>query len=61
MIINTKLLSNPINWVTVLLMLFIAGIFGHYLLYMFDQQPAVPAGLVTPSLSVNRLPSNNDQ
>ena len=53
-IINTRLMSNPMNWLTVLLMLFIAGIFGHYVLALFDQDPA-SAKLVTPSLSAEQL------
>jgi hypothetical protein len=39
-LVNTGLLKNPINWLTVLLMLTIAGIAGHLLLSYFDQEPA---------------------
>jgi hypothetical protein len=51
--INAKLISHPMNWVIVLLMLAIAGIFGHLLLSVLDQEPmgvhsasSLPAGLV---------------
>lgn len=54
MIVNTRLMSHPINWVIVLLMLLIAGLFGHYLLYLFDQQPAVPR--VTANTTPAQMP-----
>lgn len=49
-IINSKLISHPMNWIIILLMLAIAGIFGHLLLTLFEQEPArssinVPSGL----------------
>lgn len=50
-IINTKIIAHPMNWIIILLMLAIAGIFGHLLLSALDQEPAsaiaVPAGLPT--------------
>lgn len=50
-LINTRLLSHPMNWVTILLMLVIAGIFGHLLLSLLEQEPAsknnIPASLST--------------
>jgi hypothetical protein len=54
-LLNTRLMSNPMNWLTILLMLFVAGIFGHYLLSLFDQDPAGAKKLVTPSLSTEQL------
>lgn len=39
-ILNTRLLSHPMNWVIVLLMLMIAAIFGHLLLSLLEQEPA---------------------
>lgn len=51
MIVNWKLLLHPVNWLTILLMLIIAGLFGHYLLTMFDQEPTVKENLVTANLS----------
>lgn len=53
-LLNTRLMKNPLNWVTVGLMLVIAGWFGHYVLALFDQDPA-SAKLVTPSLSSEQL------
>lgn len=48
-ILNWKLISHPMNWVIIMLMLIIAGIFGHLILSVLDQEPAsvtqVPAGL----------------
>jgi hypothetical protein len=44
MIINTKLISHPMNWIIILAMLIIAGIFGHLLLSVLDQEPASKAG-----------------
>jgi hypothetical protein len=58
---NWRILSHPINWLTVLLMLIIAGLFGHYLLTMFDQSPATK-DLVTTNLSTQQLsPSQQDE
>ncbi len=39
-ILNWKLISHPMNWLIILLMLAIAGIFGHLLLSVLDQEPA---------------------
>ena len=44
MIINTKIISHPLNWLTIVLMLVIAGIFGHLLLSLLDQEPAGKGG-----------------
>lgn len=38
--VNWKMISHPINWVVILLMLIIAGAFGHYLLSLFGVEPA---------------------
>lgn len=53
-LINLKLISHPMNWIIILGMLTIGGIFGHLLLSIFDQEPAsgnttLPAGLSTAS------------
>jgi hypothetical protein len=39
-IINWKLIGHPLNWSIILLMLVIAGIFGHLLLSLLEQEPA---------------------
>ena len=62
-IINTKLISHPMNWLIILLMLVIAGIFGHLLLSLLDQEPAtsntttVPAGLSTNQVGEGEVAS----
>lgn len=38
--INWRIVTHPLNWVTVFLMVFIAGIAIHLLLSMFGQVPA---------------------
>lgn len=54
-VVNFNLMKHPINWIVILLMLIIAGLFGHYLLTMFDQQAALKsAKLVTPNLSAEQ-------
>lgn len=54
-IVNWNLMKHPINWIVILLMLIIAGLFGHYLLTMFDQQATLSsAKLVTPNLSAEQ-------
>jgi hypothetical protein len=42
-LINTRIISHPLNWLIILLMLVIAGIFGHLLLTVLDQEPSVKA------------------
>lgn len=43
-VINVKLLSHPMNWLTVFLMLVIAGIAGHEILSLVNIDPATPKG-----------------
>jgi hypothetical protein len=40
-LVNTGLITQPVNWITILLMLVIAGIAGHLLLSYFKTEPAV--------------------
>lgn len=55
--INWRLLSHPMNWLTVWLMIFIAGIFGHLLLSFFDQEPATAVSTAMPAgLSQQQYP-----
>lgn len=42
-IINWKLISHPLNWAIIWLMVAIGGIFGHLVLTILDQEPATPA------------------
>jgi hypothetical protein len=39
-VINWRIVSHPLNWVTVFLMIFIAGIAAHLILSLFGQVPA---------------------
>jgi hypothetical protein len=57
-IVNTKLLSHPMNWLIILLMLIIAGIFGHLLLSLLDQEPTAAAIAVPAGLPVNYSPNS---
>jgi hypothetical protein len=43
-VINLKLLSHPINWVTVFLMLILAGVAGHLVLSWVGIEPATANG-----------------
>ncbi len=36
--LNIELLKNPLNWIIVILMLFIAGMFGTFLCSYFSNQ-----------------------
>lgn len=50
--VNWKLVTHPINWLVVLLMLVIAGTAGHLLLSLFGQEAAT--GDVNPNLAVGQ-------
>lgn len=50
--VNWKIISHPINWVVVLLMLVIAGTFGHLLLSLFGKEAATSN--VNPNLAVGQ-------
>ncbi len=60
LIFNLKLASHPINWVTIFLMLVIAGTAGHLLLSLFGIEPA--DGSIDPNLAIGQsnigLPMN---
>jgi hypothetical protein len=45
-IVNTRLLSHPMNWVIIFVMLVIAAIFGHLLLSILDQEPSTTGAAV---------------
>ena len=53
--INYKLIAHPLNWITIILMLVIAGAIGHTLLSYLGHEPSTqatknaanPGGLVT--------------
>jgi hypothetical protein len=59
--INTRLIAHPMNWLIILLMLIIAGIFGHLLLSILDQEPssktvAVPQGYSSTAMGLDQEP-----
>jgi hypothetical protein len=39
-IVNWRIVSHPLNWVTLFLMVFIAGIAVHFVLTLVGQTPA---------------------
>lgn len=41
--VNTTLLKHPLNWITVFLMLFIAGMALHYILFGLGFKTPAPA------------------
>jgi len=48
--INWRMVSHPINWVTIVLMLVIAGAIGHYALSLAGFEPTTKDGqTATPS------------
>lgn len=49
--VNWRMLSHPINWVTVILMLVIAGTAGHLLLSLVGKEPS------TDESSYSNLPA----
>jgi len=53
-LLNTRLISHPMNWITIMLMIIIAGIFGHLLLTMLEQEPARP-GVPAAGYTDNQL------
>ncbi len=69
-IVNTRLISHPMNWLIVFLMLVIAGMFVHLVMHLLDQAPATaatatgePQGYTTntpPDPTAGMELSNND-
>lgn len=43
-IVNTRLLSHPMNYIIIGLMLTILAVFGHLVLTILDQEPATATG-----------------
>ncbi len=46
-LLNLDLLKHPMNWLTVLLMLVLAGIGGHLVLTYFGAEPALGGNSAT--------------
>lgn len=51
--INTSFIKHPLNWVIVLLMLIIAGAFGHLVLSYFGVEPSRKDDTPTNGLTNN--------
>lgn len=59
-IINVKLISHPMNWAIIILMLVIAGMGGHLLLSFLEKEPATGNDSKTPQgLSVEQMTPNS--
>lgn len=57
-LINTRIISHPLNWAIIMLMLIIGAMAGHLLLSFFDHEPATGDG--TPEgLSVEQMEPNS--
>ncbi len=58
-LINTRIISHPMNWAIIMLMLIIGAMFGHLLLSFFDHEPATgsddgaPQGLTVEQMEPN--------
>jgi hypothetical protein len=46
-IVNWPVLKHPVNWLTVGLMIFVAGLAFHFVLTYLNGGPSVPAGTST--------------
>lgn len=49
--VNWKMVSHPINWLVILLMLVIAGTAGHLLLSLFGSEPTTKQN---PNLAIGQ-------
>jgi hypothetical protein len=59
MLINTKLISHPVNWATVFLMVFIAGTFGALLLKYLQVKPADQGSNDAPTSAWGAFPAGS--
>lgn len=53
---NWKLVSHPMNWITILLMVIIAGSIGHFLLSYLGIEPSVKAKLGYDAMPAGQSP-----
>lgn len=56
-VVNWKLITHPMNWIVVLLMLVIAGTAGHLLLTLVGQQASTAN--INPNLAVGQETLDN--
>lgn len=59
--LNWKIVGHPLNWVTILLMLIIAGAFGHLVLGLFGMNPATKESSSYTRLPAGQSPRTNAQ
>lgn len=57
-LINTRIISHPLNWAIIMLMLIIGAMAGHLLLSFFDQEPAGSSDGSPEGLSVEQMEPN---
>jgi hypothetical protein len=55
-LINWRLMSHPINWLTVMVILILAGAFGHYFLTYFGMEPATKNKLAFSQMPAGQSP-----
>ena len=59
--LNWKIIGHPMNWIEVLLMLIIAGAFGHLVLTLFGMNPATATSSSYAQLPAGQSPRTNAQ
>lgn len=56
MLINVKLISHPMNWITVLIMLVIAGTLGHLIASYIGLEPMTKTKLAYTQMPAGQSP-----
>lgn len=59
--LNWKIVGHPMNWITILLMLIIAGAFGHLVLTLFGMNPATKDSSSYAALPAGQSPRTASQ
>jgi hypothetical protein len=59
--LNWKIVSHPMNWVVILLMLIIAGAFGHMVLTLFGMNPSTKTSSSYTQLPAGQSPRTAQQ
>lgn len=54
--LNWEIISHPMNWATIILMLIIAGTFGHLVLSLFKIEPSTQEGSAYNNLPAGQYP-----
>jgi len=55
-VINFKMMSHPMNWLTILLMVIIAGAIGHMFLTYLGMEPSTKAKLAYTEMPAGQSP-----